>query len=154
MTPTPALSVRGEIEKALQGKWGYLPVAGPWHGCFDGVYEGDSRDTHCRIASSCGTRGKTEAEEVNNLYIAAACPDNIRALLAGHDAHTASLEAELARLKDALEEIALAGMSPSPEMSENGVEAWHARQAWRFISIAARAISPPAATTQTIGETK
>lgn len=43
---------------------------------------------------------------------------------------------------EALENIALAGMSPSPEMSDGGVEAWHARQAWRFIGIAARALEP------------
>lgn len=43
---------------------------------------------------------------------------------------------------EALESIALAGMSPSPEMSSEGVDAWHARQAWRFIGIAARALEP------------
>jgi nitroreductase len=43
---------------------------------------------------------------------------------------------------EALEEIALAGMSPSPEMSDIGIDAWHARQAWRFIGIAARALDP------------
>jgi hypothetical protein len=43
---------------------------------------------------------------------------------------------------EALEEIALAGMSPSPEMSDIGVDAWHARQARRFIGIAARALDP------------
>ena len=43
---------------------------------------------------------------------------------------------------EALEEIALAGMSPSPEMSDGHIDAWHARQAWRFIGIAARAIDP------------
>lgn len=59
-----------------------------------------------------------------------------------HDAEKKALEGELVRVRGALESIALAGMSPSPEMSENGIEAWHARQAWRFIGIAARAISP------------
>jgi hypothetical protein len=43
---------------------------------------------------------------------------------------------------EALEEIALAGMSPSPEMSDIGISAWHARQAWRFIRIAAKALDP------------
>jgi nitroreductase len=43
---------------------------------------------------------------------------------------------------ETLEEIALAGMSPSPEMSDIGIDAWHARQAWRFIRIAARALDP------------
>ncbi len=42
--------------------------------------------------------------------------------------------------EEALKEIAFAGMSPSPEMSEDGIAAWHARQAWRFIGIAARAL--------------
>ena len=43
---------------------------------------------------------------------------------------------------EALESIALAGMSPSPEMSDGHIDAWHARQAWRFIGIAARALDP------------
>jgi nitroreductase len=43
---------------------------------------------------------------------------------------------------EALEKIALAGMSPSPEMCDNGRDAWHARQAWSFIGIAARALDP------------
>ena len=41
---------------------------------------------------------------------------------------------------EALESIALAGMRPSPEMSDNGIQAWHALQAWKFIGIAARAL--------------
>jgi nitroreductase len=43
---------------------------------------------------------------------------------------------------DALEEIALAGMSGSGHESEEGMRDWHARQAWKFISIAARALEP------------
>ena len=42
---------------------------------------------------------------------------------------------------EALEKIAFAGMSPSPEMIDVK-EAFHARQAWRFISIAANASEP------------
>ncbi|CAB4146783.1 hypothetical protein UFOVP499_32 [uncultured Caudovirales phage] len=42
---------------------------------------------------------------------------------------------------EALEEIALAGMSVAPEMIDSK-EAFHARQAWRFIGIAARALDP------------
>jgi hypothetical protein len=45
------------------------------------------------------------------------------------------------RMTDALETIALAGMSPSPEMSDNDVDAWHARQARTFIGIAARGLA-------------
>jgi hypothetical protein len=48
--------------------------------------------------------------------------------------------ARIAVLEAALNEIASAGMSPSPEMSDDGKTAWHASQAWRFIGIAARAI--------------
>lgn len=48
---------------------------------------------------------------------------------------------------DTLREIALAGMSPPPEMSEEAVVAWHSEQAWRFIGMAARAISPTQPTT-------
>lgn len=49
---------------------------------------------------------------------------------------------DCARYKDALQEIALAGMGGSPEMSEEHVKEWHARRAWEFIGIAARALSP------------
>ena len=43
---------------------------------------------------------------------------------------------------DALESIALAGMSGSGQESEEGMREWHARKAWKFIGIAARALSP------------
>ncbi len=43
---------------------------------------------------------------------------------------------------DALEEIALAGMSGTGQESEDGMRAWHARRAWEFIGIAARALDP------------
>jgi len=43
---------------------------------------------------------------------------------------------------DALEEIALAGMSGTGQESEDGMRDWHARQAWKFIGIAARALDP------------
>ena len=43
--------------------------------------------------------------------------------------------------RHALASIALAGMSAPPQMSQDGIEAWHARQAWTFIGIAARALS-------------
>lgn len=52
----------------------------------------------------------------------------------------ASLSDEPVRLAlDALEEIALAGMSGTGQESEEGMRAWHARRAWEFIAIAARA---------------
>jgi hypothetical protein len=41
--------------------------------------------------------------------------------------------------RDALEEIALAGMSGSGQESEDGMRDWHARRAWEFIGIASRA---------------
>jgi hypothetical protein len=44
--------------------------------------------------------------------------------------------------RDALEEIALAGMSGTGQESEDGMRAWHARRAWEFIGIAARALDP------------
>lgn len=43
---------------------------------------------------------------------------------------------------DALEEIALAGMSGSGQESEEGMRDWHARQAWKFIGIAVRTLDP------------
>ena len=42
---------------------------------------------------------------------------------------------------DALDEIALAGMSGTGQESEEAMRDWHARQAWKFIGIAARAKS-------------
>lgn len=49
---------------------------------------------------------------------------------------------ELRRQREALSEIALAGMSGSGQESKEGMQAWHARRAWEFIGIAARALSP------------
>jgi len=43
---------------------------------------------------------------------------------------------------EALEEIALAGMSGTGQESEEGMIYWHSRQAWKFIGIAARALEP------------
>ena len=40
---------------------------------------------------------------------------------------------------EALEEIALAGMSGSGQESREALRDWHARRAWEFIGIAARA---------------
>ena len=42
---------------------------------------------------------------------------------------------------EALEEIALAGMSGSGQESDEGMKAWHARRAWEFIGIAARQLT-------------
>ena len=52
------------------------------------------------------------------------------------------LAARLARAHDALEEIALAGMSGSGQESPEGLMAWHAGRAFEFIGIAARARWP------------
>ena len=43
---------------------------------------------------------------------------------------------------EALEEIALAGMSGTGQESEEAMRDWHARQAWKFIGVAARALDP------------
>ena len=59
---------------------------------------------------------------------------------------------EVRALKDALEEIAYTSMSPPPDMSEEGKNAWHASQAWRFIGIAARAIDQDATPAHNIGD--
>jgi hypothetical protein len=47
----------------------------------------------------------------------------------------------LALALEALETIALAGMSGTGQESEEGMTEWHARRAWEFIGIAARAIT-------------
>lgn len=54
--------------------------------------------------------------------------------------------------KDALEEIALAGMSGTGQESEEGMRDWHARRAWEFIGIAARALGDLRATPAGGGE--
>jgi hypothetical protein len=54
--------------------------------------------------------------------------------------HIRELEQQLAEKREALESIALAGMSGSGQESEEGMRDWHARRAWEFIGIAARAI--------------
>jgi hypothetical protein len=41
---------------------------------------------------------------------------------------------------EALESIAMAGMSGTGQESEEGLRDWHARRAWEFIGIAARAL--------------
>jgi hypothetical protein len=43
---------------------------------------------------------------------------------------------------EALEEIALAGMSGTGQESDEAMTNWHARQAWKFIGIAAIALEP------------
>jgi hypothetical protein len=47
----------------------------------------------------------------------------------------------LALALEALESIALAGMSGTGQESEEAMTEWHARRAWEFIGIAARAIT-------------
>lgn len=42
---------------------------------------------------------------------------------------------------EALEEIALAGMSGTGMESEDAMRDWHARKAWNFIGIAARSLT-------------
>lgn len=75
-------------------------------------------------------------------------PGNGERIVPGYftpDAALSSLEvigkddALLTIARDALEEIALAGMSGSGQESEEGMRDWHARRAWQFIGIAARA---------------
>ena len=62
--------------------------------------------------------------------------DVIRQLLAENEA----LREVKSEMFDALEEIALAGMSGTGQESEEAMRDWHARRAWEFIGIAARAI--------------
>ena len=52
-----------------------------------------------------------------------------------------SIEA-MKQMVEALEEIALAGMSGTGQESDEAMIEWHARQAWNFISIAARQLEP------------
>ncbi len=52
------------------------------------------------------------------------------------------LKLRLTRAHDALEEIALAGMSGTGQESPEAMTDWHARRAWEFIGIASRALWP------------
>lgn len=52
----------------------------------------------------------------------------------------ASLDGKLAIALEALEKIAFAGMSGSGVETEEDMVRWHARRAWQFIGIAARAV--------------
>lgn len=73
-------------------------------------------------------RGRT-ALKANTAPQAPSVPDDVRK------------DAALSIAMDALEEIALAGMSGTGQESEEAMRDWHARQAWKFIGIAARAKS-------------
>jgi hypothetical protein len=55
---------------------------------------------------------------------------------------THTKDTALKQALEALEEIALAGMSGTGQESKEAMTAWHARQAWKFIGIAARALEP------------
>ena len=55
---------------------------------------------------------------------------------------TNTKDTALKQALEALEEIALAGMSGTGQESKEAMTAWHARQAWKFIGIAARALEP------------
>ena len=76
--------------------------------------------------------------------------DMLRQLLAENDALRESVkkansqaehfEREWYLRGDALESIALSGMSGSGQESEEGMRDWHAQRAWEFIGIAARAL--------------
>ncbi|MEN2672613.1 hypothetical protein [Herbaspirillum huttiense] len=68
------------------------------------------------------------------------CESAIRALITSPTTSDAGKDDALLTIaRDALEEIALAGMSGSGQESEDGMRDWHARRAWEFIGIAARA---------------
>ena len=72
---------------------------------------------------------------------------------------TSAQEAQIAMLREALEaahealeSIALAGMSGTGMESEEGMRDWHARRAWEFIGIAARSLDGPRAALAATGE--
>lgn len=71
-----------------------------------------------------------------------------RAFHRGFDAGKAATQdaGRLTAARDALEKIALAGMSGRCQESDEEMRDWHARRAWEFISIAARALAAMAAT--------
>lgn len=73
----------------------------------------------------------------DNPMTARDCADAIRAL--SPPPSDAGKDDALAIARDALDEISLAGMSGTGQESEEGMRDWHARRAWEFIGIAARA---------------
>lgn len=62
-------------------------------------------------------------------------------LLAIYEAGAKSERAVSDRLLDALTDISMAGMSDVPDATEESTTRWHARRAWEFIGIAARAVT-------------
>lgn len=175
-TPTPQAPAREAVEQ-IQKALAKLPADAdsPWMNLDKMPYIHKTDDPKAS-PWNCAVVGRFDYLQTMD-YMLACQPSNIRAVLALLAAKQEEAERlmgdlraseenqlelqkanlllaeEVDKMREALEEIALAGMSPSPEMSENGVEAWHARQAWRFIGIAARAISPArAALSPTQGE--
>lgn len=95
-------------------------------------------------AETAGAGGDQEmlqdaCEQISNEGLAA--DTAIRAAIAALQAEPqpSMKETQLSIAFDALDEIALAGMSGTGMESEEAMTAWHARRAWEFIGIAARA---------------
>lgn len=88
-----------QIEDALKAG----PTDGPWYGHFDSVRTSNlpqhRRDiSRCIVDVTC-TRGKSEREQINSLYIAVCNPANMREVLA----HIKVQDAEITRLRKALQ---------------------------------------------------
>jgi hypothetical protein len=86
-----------ELRKRLVYDGG--PTPGPWYGSFDGVrlapdVFGGGRNTSMVVCGVCCTTGRSESETRNAMYIAAANPQTIAALLAERDQLAALLKAK------------------------------------------------------------
>jgi len=81
-----------------------------------------------------------------------AAAELVAAATSAQDAQIAMLREALEAAHEALESIALAGMSGTGMESEEGMRDWHARRAWEFIGIAARSLDGPRAALAATGE--
>lgn len=72
-------------------------------------------------------------------YYLSGCWNGWQAATSAQEARIARLREALVAAEDALSEIALAGMSGTGMEPEEYMRSFHARQAWKFIGIAARA---------------
>ena len=79
-------------------------------------------------------------EELDSLFSSKGACGEAAAELRRQHAEIERLREVKSDLFDALEEIALAGMSGTGQESEEGMRDWHARRAWQFIGMAARVI--------------
>jgi hypothetical protein len=103
----------------------------------------EAKHTPVVVAFDSAYPGSMSERADGNYVLRSDAPSLAAALLeqiAAQDRRLEDAERALDAAHEALREIALAGMSGTGQESEEGMRAWHARRAWEFIGIAARAL--------------